>query len=126
AAGPTPRTQRLDMILTILLSLLAPSLGQASAPCVLAPCVSAPCAQASCASAADLADQDDPAKTFEKRFDEAGEDVTKLWDLYLWADAYDLKSERRRCLRKIVKVDPLHRPANEALGHIFYDGRWFT
>lgn len=69
--------------------------------------------------------QEDPAKEFTNRFEQAGEDVAKLWDLYLWADAYGLKNETRRCLRKIVQVDPQHRPANEALGYVFYAGRWF-
>lgn len=69
--------------------------------------------------------QDDPAKTFERRFQEAGENVEKLWELHLWAEAYGMERESRRCLRTIVRVDPQHRPANEALGHIFYAGRWF-
>lgn len=69
--------------------------------------------------------QDDPAKEFTKRFEAAGNDVAKLWDVYLWAEAFGLRNESRRCLRKIVQVDPQHRAANEALGHIFYAGRWF-
>lgn len=68
---------------------------------------------------------EDPTETFEQRFIAAADDVEALWDLYLWADAYGLERQVRRCLRKIVQVDPLHRQAHEALGHIFYAGRWF-
>ena len=103
------------MISTILLSLLVPTFGPAQAHT----------AQVTGAPVVDLLTQDDPAKEFEKRFDAAGNDVAKLWDVYLWAEAYDLKRETRRVLRKIVQVDPQHRPANEALGYIFYAGRWF-
>jgi len=63
---------------------------------------------------------------YEKRRAAAGDDVEKLWDLYLWCDAYEMDKEGRSCLRAILKEDSNHRGAHEALGHIEYDGQWFT
>ena len=63
---------------------------------------------------------------YDKRRKEAGDDVEKLWALYEWCDAYGKKSEARRTLIRIVKLEPNHRPAHEALGHVEYDGQWFT
>jgi hypothetical protein len=65
------------------------------------------------------------SKTFEDRLDEAGEDIDALWSLYLWCDAADRGKEGKVVLRKIVDLDPSHRDANTALGHIEYHGQWF-
>lgn len=68
---------------------------------------------------------EDPKETYKRRRKEAGDDVDKLWELYLWCDAYGLSREGRSVLRAILKVEPNHRQAHEALGHLEYDGRWF-
>ena len=69
---------------------------------------------------------DDPKEEYKKRREAAGDDIDKLWDLWEWCDAYGLGKEGRSCLRRIVKLDPEHKSAREALGHIYYDGKWFT
>lgn len=76
--------------------------------------------------AAHVAPQDDPAKEFERRHKDAGDDVVALWELYLWCDAYGLAKQGRTCLREIIKHEPSHKQAREALGHVYYDGQWFT
>jgi hypothetical protein len=62
----------------------------------------------------------------EKRKTEAGNDVTKLWKLYEWCRETKRDKDGKAILRKIVKLDPLHKDANVALGHLFHDGKWFT
>lgn len=65
------------------------------------------------------------SRSFEERFEAAGEDVEDLWSLYLWCDAGGRTREGKVVLRKIVEVDPNHNEANTALGHVEYRGRWF-
>ena len=69
---------------------------------------------------------EDPVVEYEAKRKEAGKDPVKLWDLYLWCEAFDLGKQGRSCLRAIVKVDPNHREAREKLGHLEFDGKWFT
>ena len=74
-----------------------------------------------------LAEQAEDRKAeYEAKRAEAGEDVDKLWDVYLWCEAFGMEKEGRSCLRAILKVDDGHREAHEKLGHIEYDGQWFT
>jgi hypothetical protein len=56
----------------------------------------------------------------------AGKDIEKLWDLYLWCDANGMDKQGRSCLRAIVREDDSHRAAHETLGHLEFDGKWFT
>ena len=98
------------MFAPFLLALVA--LGSAGPPATLGP---VPAIQ-----------DEDPQKVFRERWEAAGDDTEALWELYLWADAYGLEKEGKRCLRRIVDLDPAHRKAHEALGHIFHDGKWFT
>jgi hypothetical protein len=62
---------------------------------------------------------------FEKRRNEAGDDVSKLWKLYEWCKQTAREKDGKATLRKIVKIDPNHKEANLALGNVFYDGKWF-
>jgi hypothetical protein len=63
---------------------------------------------------------------YEEKKAAAGKDPEKLWDLYLWCDAYGMEKEGRKCLFALLRVDENHKEAHELLGHIFYDGQWFT
>lgn len=71
------------------------------------------------------AQDEDPKEEYKRRRKEAGTDVDALWELHLWCDAYGLSKENRSVLRAILKEDENHRGANEALGHIYYEGKWF-
>jgi hypothetical protein len=62
---------------------------------------------------------------YEQRKAAAGEEVTKLWDLYLWCKTKSLEKEGRSTLRAILKVDRDHKDANEAVGNVSFDGKWF-
>lgn len=62
---------------------------------------------------------------YAKRKKEAGKDVGKLWSLYQWCKEQKKEKEAKSTLKEIVKIDPLHKEANIALGHLFYDGKWF-
>jgi len=69
---------------------------------------------------------DDKIAEYETKRKAAGKDVEKLWDLYLWCDAYGMDKQGRSCLRAILKVDDAHEEAHKALGHLEFDGKWFT
>ncbi|MFN0007461.1 MAG: hypothetical protein ACKVXR_06090 [Planctomycetota bacterium] len=62
---------------------------------------------------------------YEQKRKAAGEDAAKLWDVYLWCKGKGLEKEGRSTLRQILKVDREHKEANEALGNVFHDGKWF-
>lgn len=83
---------------------------------------------ASCQPSAEaaFASVEDKVAEYEKKREEAGKDVDKLWKLYLWCDNYGLDKQGRSCLRAVIKVDEHHREAHEALGHLEYNGEWFT
>lgn len=72
------------------------------------------------------ASQDDPKQEYKDKKKAAGKDPEKLWEVYLWCEAYGLEKEGRSCLRAIVKADPDHREAHLKLGHLEYNGQWFT
>lgn len=62
---------------------------------------------------------------YTKRKKEAGKDVSKLWKLYEWCKEQKKDKEAKSALKEIVKIDPLHKEANIALGNLFFDGKWF-
>lgn len=63
---------------------------------------------------------------YKKLLKKAGDDPEKLWELYQWSlEDKSRKKYRKRVLNKIIKVDPKHRPAREALGHVEFEGEWF-
>lgn len=68
----------------------------------------------------------DKKAEYEKKKKAAGKDVEKLWDLYLWCDANGMEKQGRSCLRAIIREDGSHRAAHKAMGHIEFDGKWFT
>lgn len=68
---------------------------------------------------------EDPKEEYKRKREEAGKNVDSLWKLYEWCEAFGLSKEGRSCLRAIVKVDKEHEGAHEALGHFYYDGKWF-
>ena len=56
---------------------------------------------------------------------DAGDDAVKLWEVYLWCLTTQRKERTEPVLRRIVRVDPLHRAAHMALGHIAHEALWF-
>ena len=66
------------------------------------------------------------ADVFESKLAEAGEDVDKLWELQKWCKEQGRNSDARKILKKIVSIDGSDESAHKALGHHFYDGKWFT
>lgn len=84
----------------------------------------APAVEARPDASVSLVQQDQRAE-FDKRLKEARGDRDKLWDLHRWTEARSMRNEGRRVLREILNVDEGDPKANELLGHILYDGRWF-
>lgn len=74
-----------------------------------------------------VAPQDDVKAEFEQKKAAVDEnDAEALFELSLWAEANGLKTDYKRLLRKVIKVDKNHRQARELLGYVEYDGRWVT
>jgi HEAT repeats len=52
--------------------------------------------------------------------------VEAQWELAEWCRERDLEEQRREHLLKVVELQPDHRQARAALGHIEYEGEWMT
>jgi len=63
---------------------------------------------------------------YEERRTSAGENPEKLWELAIWCESTERDKEARSVLRKLLKLEPRHRRAHEKLGHIEYEGEWFS
>jgi len=63
---------------------------------------------------------------YDAKRSEAGKDPVMLWELSLWCTAYGLDKEAKSCARAVVKYEEGHKEARAHLGHIFYEGEWFT
>src|SRR5690606_24775046 len=67
-----------------------------------------------------------PAEEVEARRKAAGEDAAKLFAVATYAKEKKLDKEYRAILEQVVLLEPQHAEANEALGRVPYDGKWFT
>lgn len=63
---------------------------------------------------------------FEERLRAAAGDVDALLRLARWAERHDLERRARDVYRRIVRLEPDHEVARQALGHVRLDGRWLT
>ncbi|MEM8711764.1 MAG: hypothetical protein AAGG01_12490 [Planctomycetota bacterium] len=63
---------------------------------------------------------------FKDKLKAAKKDPEKLWELYQWAlEDDERKKYRKRVLKALIKVDPGHEEAREALGHVAFEDKWF-
>jgi len=69
--------------------------------------------------------QDEEGPSYEERLAQAGDDVAGLWEIHTWCRAQHKYSESRKTLKRIIALDAEHAEARAALGHTFYDARWF-
>ncbi|MBK8181326.1 MAG: hypothetical protein IPK67_21080 [Planctomycetes bacterium] len=69
-----------------------------------------------------------PAKDpeFERLLSESADNVEKLFELSLWCKSTQRDGQAARVLRRLLRFDPDHARAREALGHHFAKGQWFT
>lgn len=114
-------------MLAILLSVVLPCFSPGVDPPAavsLAPSVSPSVSLSASPSAAPTAfdDQDE----YKQKRAAAGSDVKKLWALVDWCEARGMQKERKSCLRLIVRQEPDDEKARGLLGHVYYDGKWFT
>lgn len=63
---------------------------------------------------------------FQVRLGEAGEDPEALWKMAEWCDRFRLSAEKGQVLAKLLEVAPDHEAAHRALGHIRFQGQWYT
>ncbi len=76
-----------------------------------------------------IAPRDDapPAdEEYQERLAGAGLDVERLWELHLWCESTDRAAKGRAVLRRLLRVDPDHEAARQALGHLRSRGGWFV
>ncbi len=94
----------------------------------LAPCVNTPLPGAVnhlASSSSNFASGLAPAD-FKDKLKAAGKDPVKLWALYQWAlEDDERKKYRKRVLKAVIKADPAHVEAHQALGHVEFEGEWF-
>lgn len=67
-----------------------------------------------------------PEDEVKARLEEAGTDATKLWEVAVYARDKKMTKRFKEICETIVKHDATHRLANEALGKVEYEGRWYT
>jgi hypothetical protein len=60
-----------------------------------------------------------------RRAEIADDDAAALFELALWARDAGLTRSYRELLQEVVDAHPEHTLANELLGRVFLDGRWF-
>jgi hypothetical protein len=66
------------------------------------------------------------ADEFDDRYAAAKDDVDALWTLHEWCVEQGLEKKKSpKVLKRILKLEPEHTRAHEALGHIRHDGEWF-
>ena len=53
-------------------------------------------------------------------------DPAALFEVAVWADENNLKTDSKRLLRQVIKLDPDHAKARELLGYEKFDGKWLT
>ncbi len=64
-------------------------------------------------------------KAFETRFTKATS-IDRLLELALWAEGKKLEAEAKRCYEKVVRMDPDHVAANNALGKVRVGNKWVS
>lgn len=53
-------------------------------------------------------------------------DAEALFGVAMWAEQNNLKTDSKRLLREVIKVNPDHAQARELLGYEKFDGKWLT
>jgi len=91
--------------------------------------VAAPSGVAAGVAVAPVAAQDAKAE-FEKKYAAIGgqdcKDANALFQVALWADQNNLKTDSKRLLRQVIKIDTDHVEARALLGYEKYEGKWLT
>jgi len=65
------------------------------------------------------------AQTFEERW-KAAKTGSDFYALGVWAGEQKLKAEAKKCMQKVVRLEPDHQGAREFLGFVRYGGEWMT
>ncbi|MFG0320137.1 MAG: hypothetical protein ACF8XB_22890 [Planctomycetota bacterium JB042] len=67
-----------------------------------------------------------PREEVTARMKAAADDAAAMFEVAKYAKEKRLEKEYREVLQAVVAIDPNHTEANEALGRVPYDGKWFT
>ncbi len=72
--------------------------------------------------------EEDAKETFQRRYDALVQapDAEAFYELGRWAEEKELPRRARGCFLRAVEADAFHAPSREALGHILYQGRWYS
>ncbi len=63
---------------------------------------------------------------YAERLAAAGGDAAKLWELYVWCGSTQREARQEAVLRRLLRSQPDHAEARAALGHVQFEGRWFS
>lgn len=89
--------------------------------------VTTPVAAFARASAAAARFQEDPKAELEQKKAEVDDkDPAAMFELAQWAESKGLKTDAKRLLRKVIKLDKNHKEARESLGYVWFEERWVT
>ncbi len=86
----------------------------------------APDAVASASHAALTLQDDDRRAEFDEKRAAAKGDKEALWEVHNWCSAFGMEREGNSILKEILRLDDEDARAHELLGHVKYDGQWFT
>ncbi len=67
-----------------------------------------------------------PKEELEQLVKDAGDNADKMWDAACYARDKKIKDRYLDIAKRVIALDPSHRQANEALGRVQYEGRWFS
>lgn len=67
-----------------------------------------------------------PEEEVKARIEEAGSDPAKLWEVAVYARDKKMTKRFKEIAEKVISFDAKHKFANEALGRVEYEGRWYT
>ncbi len=70
--------------------------------------------------------EQDLLEEYGKRRKAADGNVENLWAVADWCEANGLTTQFRSCLRAVLKLDAEDKKAHTLLGHVLYEGTWFT
>src|SRR5690606_34684164 len=77
---------------------------------------------------AQIVREEDAKSEFQRRYDELkrSPDPDRYYELGVWAQEKELDKRARSCFLRAIEVDAFHERSRVALGHVLYQGRWYT
>lgn len=77
---------------------------------------------------AQIVREEDAKAEFQRRYDalKRSPDADRFYELGVWAQEKELEKRARSCFLRAIEADAFHEASRVALGHVLYQGRWYT